>query len=80
MLGLSCQMMVQQKAACRRSAEMQSSEMAVQLQQAMEQISTLSTALCDIQRYYQEQVCVDVMKERNMCLVTFLITSSVTFR
>lgn len=61
--GLYCQMMVQQRAASRQSMMlMQNTETGLQLQQALEQISNISTALCDIQRYYQDQVCVDVMK------------------
>ncbi|XP_049923933.1 shootin-1 isoform X2 [Epinephelus moara] len=51
------QMLVQQKAAHRESLIlMQSSETGLQLQQALEQISNISTALCDIQRCYQDQV------------------------
>lgn len=51
------QMLVQQKAVHRESVMlMQSSEMGLQLQKALEQISNVSTALCDIQRCYQDQV------------------------
>lgn len=62
--GLCFQMMAQQKAAHRQSMMlMQSSEAGLQLQQALDQISTISAALCDIQRLYQDQVRVHVMKE-----------------
>lgn len=58
--GLSFQMMAQQSAAHRQSMMlMQSSETSLQLQQALDQISTISAALSDIQRHYQEQVCCD---------------------
>ncbi len=79
--GLSCQMLVQQKAAHRQSMMlMQSSETSQQLQQALEQISNISTTLCDIQRYYQDQVGADVMKESKMGLLfMFLIMSPVSF-
>ncbi|XP_035531661.1 shootin-1 [Morone saxatilis] len=51
------QMIVQQKEAQSPSVLlMPSSETGLQLQQALEQISTISTALCDIQRTYQDQV------------------------
>ncbi|XP_028420315.1 shootin-1 isoform X2 [Perca flavescens] len=51
------QILVQQNAAHRESVMLtQSSETGLQLQQALEQISNISTALCDIQRYYQNQV------------------------
>ncbi|XP_034020730.1 shootin-1 isoform X2 [Thalassophryne amazonica] len=51
------QMLVQQEAAHRRTMMlMQSSETASQLQRALEQISSISTALCDIQRCYQDQL------------------------
>ncbi|XP_078132356.1 shootin-1 isoform X2 [Sander vitreus] len=51
------QILVQQNAAHRESGMLtQSSETGLQLQQALEQISNISTALCDIQRYYQNQV------------------------
>lgn len=53
--GLSCQILVQQKETHQESA-MHSPQVAVQLQQALEQISNISTALSDIQCYYQEQV------------------------
>lgn len=36
---------------------MQTAETALQLQQALEQISSIQKALCDIQRHYQDQVC-----------------------
>eukprot|EP00064_Thunnus_orientalis_P020888 superscaffoldBa00006023_g21040 len=36
--------------------QMQSSDTGLQLQKALEQISTINTALCDIQRYYQDQM------------------------
>lgn len=53
-------MMAQQTEARGRSvAPEQSSETGLRLQQALEQIPAISAALCDIQRYYQEQVCVD---------------------
>ncbi|XP_035850075.1 shootin-1 isoform X1 [Sander lucioperca] len=51
------QILVQQNAAHREIGMLtQSSETGLQLQQALEQISNISTALCDIQRYYQNQV------------------------
>lgn len=58
--GLCCQILVQQETHPR--SVMQSPETVAQLQQALEQISNISTALSDIQRYYQEQV----IKERVM--------------
>ncbi len=51
-------MMEQQKEVQNKSMMlMQSSDTGLQLQKALEQISTISTVLCDIQRYYQDQVC-----------------------
>ncbi|XP_063752328.1 shootin-1 isoform X2 [Eleginops maclovinus] len=50
------QMLVKQEAANSECVTAQSSETGLQLQQALEQISNISTALCDIQRLYQEQV------------------------
>lgn len=75
--GLSCQMMAQQTEARGRSvAPEQSSETGLRLQQALEQIPAISAALCDIQRYYQEQVCVDDEREEKrpptlVCLCVF---------
>lgn len=76
--GLSCQMLEQQRVAHRQSVMlMQSSETGLQLQQALEQITNISTTLSEIQRYYQDQV--QVMKagvmihERNP-LVFFIIS------
>lgn len=63
--GLSCQMMAQQTGAHSRSVEPeQSSETGLRLLWALEQIPAISAALCDIQCYYWEQVCIDAMKER----------------
>ncbi|KAK1890047.1 Shootin-1 [Dissostichus eleginoides] len=50
------QMLVQQEAAHSECVTPQSSDTGLQLQRALEQISNISTALCDIQRLYQEQV------------------------
>lgn len=47
--GLSFQLM-------QKVAEGQRAEISLQLQRALEQISTVSTVLCDIRRHYQE-VC-----------------------
>ena len=60
--GLFCQILVKQTTTHGQSMmQMQSSETGLQLQQALEQISNISTALCDIQRCYQDQVCVGVI-------------------
>lgn len=40
--------------------EQRSAVTGLQLQQALEQISDISTALSDVQRYYLDQVCVCV--------------------
>ncbi|XP_016887512.1 shootin-1 isoform X2 [Cynoglossus semilaevis] len=55
---LAQQMMEQQKAAHVNSVTLrQSSETELQLQQALEQISNISAALRNIQRFYQERGC-----------------------
>lgn len=56
--GLSCQLIEKQKEAQGPNVVlMQAAETAQQLQQALEQISSIHTALSDIQRHYQDQVC-----------------------
>ncbi|XP_054457214.1 LOW QUALITY PROTEIN: shootin-1 [Anoplopoma fimbria] len=51
------QMLVQQKTSHSESRPpTQSSDTGLKLQEALEQISIISSALCDIQRYYQDQV------------------------
>ncbi|XP_033962225.1 shootin-1 isoform X2 [Pseudochaenichthys georgianus] len=50
------QMLVQQELAHSECVTPQSSDAGLQLQRALEQISSISSALCDIQRLYQEQV------------------------
>lgn len=52
---LSCQVLEQQKGT-HQEGFMHSPQAVVQLQQALEQISNIGTALSDIQLYYQEQV------------------------
>lgn len=47
------QMILEQKAAQASETDL---KMQVQLEQALQQISQLSTALCDIQLYYQDRV------------------------
>ena len=56
------QMLVRQEAAHSECVMQQSSDTGLQLQRALEQISNISTALCDIRRLYQEQVCADGIK------------------
>lgn len=64
--GLSCQLMEQEKVGRRQSTMLtQNPETGLQLQQALEQICIISTALCDIQRHYQDQVCVDDRDKMN---------------
>lgn len=46
-------MILEQKAAHASETDL---KMQVQLEQALQQISQLSTALCDIQLYYQDRV------------------------
>nr|XP_046236196.1 shootin-1 isoform X3 [Scatophagus argus] len=54
------QMVAQQKETHGQSVMLpQSSEIGLQLQQALEQISTISKALCDVQRFYQDQSAVE---------------------
>ncbi|XP_031706484.1 shootin-1 isoform X2 [Anarrhichthys ocellatus] len=57
----------------------QSSETGLQLrlQQALEQISNISLALCDIQRCYQDQVCVDGI-DKSQSERVYLCSSSCT--
>lgn len=58
---LSHQMLAEQKATQGQSSmEVQDLEpgLQLQLQQALAQISQISSALCDIQLHYQDQVCV----------------------
>ncbi|KAL3046260.1 hypothetical protein OYC64_004299 [Pagothenia borchgrevinki] len=50
------QMLVRQEVAHSECVTQQSSDTGLQLQRALEQISNISTALCDIRRLYQEQV------------------------
>lgn len=47
------QIILEQKAAQASETDL---KMQVQLEQALQQISQLSTALCDIQLYYQDRV------------------------
>lgn len=65
--ALSWQLMEETKAAQGQSVTpTQSSELGLQLQQALEQISAISTALCGIQLHYQDQVCADAVTQSQM--------------
>lgn len=65
--ALSWQLMEKKKAAHGLSVTpTESLELGRQLQQALEQISAISTALCGIQLHYQDQVCADAVTQSQM--------------
>lgn len=65
---MSRQILVQQTAAPGQSVTAaQSPDTVLQLQQALRQIGDIGTALSDIQRFYQDQVCVHVKEGGCKC-------------